>query len=89
MKKPALPRKNGEKEMLFKKRQKIIVKKEIVPAEKIDPMRKPKTFKQTRFDRFDIPGETSKSIRKILLLILALFGVWFIIECVKSWNIFQ
>ncbi|MBO5781219.1 MAG: hypothetical protein J6R08_02000 [Opitutales bacterium] len=52
-------------------------------------MKKPKTFNETRFDRFDIPGETGKSVRKILLIILLLIGLWFLIECVKAWNIFQ
>ena len=74
---------------MFRRSKKIVIKKDIIPAEKIDPMKKPKTFNETRFDRFDIQGETGKSVRKILLIILLLIGLWFLIECAKAWNIFQ
>ncbi|MBO6101846.1 MAG: hypothetical protein J6P03_01165 [Opitutales bacterium] len=69
--------------------KRIFVKKDIVPAHKINPLARRKTFRETRFDRFDIPGETGKSARKILLIILALFAFWFVYECASNWNIFD
>lgn len=74
---------------MFWNKKDIVVKKDIVPAHLIDPMTRRKTFKQTKFDKYDIPGETGKSVRKILFFILFLFAVWFLYECYLSWNIFQ
>ena len=67
----------------------IIVKKDIIPAEKIDPLKRRKALGETRFDRYDIPGETAKAVRKILLLILALFLIWFFYQSAIAWDIFQ
>lgn len=73
---------------MFRKKT-IIVKKDLVAPEKIDPLLRRKNFGETKFDRFDIPGETAKAVRKILMLILALFILWFFYECILSWDIFQ
>ena len=70
-------------------RKTIVVKKDIIPAEKVDPRKRRKGLGETRFDRYDIPGETAKAVRKILLLILALFLVWFFYQSAIAWDIFQ
>ncbi len=73
---------------MFRRKREIFVKKDVIPPHMINPMTRRKTFSQTRFDRFDIPGETGKSVKRLLLLILALFGAWFVYECFLYWNIF-
>lgn len=74
---------------MFWKKKDIVVKKEIIPPQLVDPMKRQKTFKQTKFDKYDIPGETGKSIRKILLFVLFLFLLWFVYQSVRSWNFYQ
>jgi hypothetical protein len=74
--------------MLWRKKE-IVVKKEIIPPHLVDPMKRKKTFKQTKFDKYDIPGEKGKSIRKIFLFILILFAYWFIYNSYLAWNFYQ
>lgn len=70
-------------------RKPIVVKKEIVAADKVDPFSRRKGLGETKFDRYDIPGETAKAVRKILLIILALFLIWFFYQSAIAWDIFQ
>ena len=75
--------------MFWSKKTIVVNKKDIVPPHLVDPMQQRKSFRHEKFDRYDIPGEAGKSIRKILFLILALFALWFIYESWLSWDIFQ
>lgn len=74
---------------MFWRKKHIYINKEVIPKDKTTPTQVHKTLAETRFDKYDMPGETSKSIRKLLLLILALFLIWFFYESIKYWNIFS
>lgn len=74
---------------MFWRSKDIIVKKDIIPPHMVDPMARRKTFKQTKFDKYDIPGETGKSIRRLLFFALFLFLVWFLYQSYLSWDFYQ
>lgn len=74
---------------MFGRKKDIIVKKEIIPPHQIDPMKRRASFKQTRFDKYDMPGERQKAVRKVLFFILFIIFILFAIESCKSWNFYQ
>ncbi len=74
--------------MLPRKKQ-LKVKKNLHPFNPRRPLSEPKTAMQDEFRKGDIPGETRRSIMKLVYVALFLAAVWFLRECYLSWNIFS
>lgn len=53
------------------------------------PLDRAKGMKQTQFTKGDIPGETARSVRKLIMLAVFLALFWFVRECYYSWDIFS
>lgn len=74
--------------MFFRRKRGLVVKnaKSVRPSDPLDGFRR-RSSGET--GKYQIRGEVWKSVRKLLLLALALALVYFVRECWLAWNIFQ
>ncbi len=74
--------------MFFRRKRVFVVKnaKSVRPSDPLDGFRR-RSSGET--GKYQIRGEVWKSVRKLLLLALALALVYFARECWFAWNIFQ
>ncbi len=74
--------------MLLKK-SKTLIAKNAKSVHSADPLEAFKRQSRGEVGKYEIRGETWKSVRKLLLFALALTVFYFLRECYLAWNIFQ
>ncbi len=74
---------------MFGRKRKLFVKDTDPTLRKGRFLPRTRTFKQSEFSRFDIPGEVGRSLRKLAYFAVGLAVFWFFCECFKAWDIFQ